>query len=83
MTSECYHQLEARFAALVDEFSGLLSEDTTTNVRHYLDHAELEMALEGFCLDLMAQGIDLSRSTKDELVALVVALGLDRECLRR
>lgn len=73
-----YAQLEGQFEIIFAECAHFLSEDSIKHVRYYIDHAELEMAVEGFCLDIMEANINIPKSTANALEHICIELELDR-----
>jgi hypothetical protein len=79
MTSETYILLEARFRSLLDRCGALFSPEALADIDHWVRHAELEMAVESFCLSLRAEGVRLSEDQKQTVLELGPELGLDKE----
>lgn len=78
-----YERLERRFREVFRGCAPSLSDDAMHNVEHYLDVAELEMALESFLLSALEERISLSAAAKRDLLELGVATGLDKESVLR
>ena len=45
--------IEKQLQALLNSYTSLLDEETTTAVQHYIDHSEYEMAFEGIFIEIM------------------------------
>ena len=57
----------------------LLSEEGVKEVRHYLDHGEPEMALEGLLIELIGQDGTPDPFDYDEWIAIARQAGLDTD----
>lgn len=64
---------------LVRKTLSALPEDGAKEVEHYLEHGEIEMALEGLLIELTVQGYVPEGTSFSELLLSAVELGLDRE----
>jgi hypothetical protein len=79
MTPVQYKALETTFVEIKRELIFLISSETQEAIEHYLDHAELEMAVELFCLDLMNNVGSVSSLNEQKIFSLVESLGLLEE----
>lgn len=50
-----WEHVRAESLAILEDCRDALGAETAKAVRHYLDHDEYEMAVEGLCLDLLAR----------------------------
>ncbi|ANH66794.1 hypothetical protein [Mitsuaria sp. 7] len=78
-----YQRVDARFRRVFDRYAAQLSEESQTNICHFLEVAEIEMACESFVLSLLEEEIQLSVDVKRELLDLALGLQLDRESVFR
>jgi hypothetical protein len=78
MNVETYRQLEARFETILAGVLDMLDDETASSVEHFLDHAELEMAFEGLCLELMRLRKSAPANLSNDILALAKASGLDK-----
>jgi hypothetical protein len=58
-----------------------LSPEAISDVTHYLDHGEIEVAYESLGLSLKAENVDVPRAAKELLYPLGRKLGVDKEAV--
>ena len=75
--SSTYKAKEFEFVELLNQLRPHLSNEAVIHVQHYVDHAELEMAFESFCLALDSESISIPTELKPRLYKLALELGLD------
>jgi len=81
MTPEVYTEREAVLERLLHNLAPALPEDAFDGVAHYLQHAELEMAFELFCLELITHRTKIERKEASAIHELAVALHLDTDAI--
>jgi hypothetical protein len=74
-----YSMLTERFEAILTECQHLFTSDDLSEVRHYLDHGEIEMAVEGFCLELLRKNVVLPENIRTRVKVLAQDVRLDKE----
>lgn len=73
------HDFSVIFACYKREISGSAREA----VEHYIEFAEIEMACESFVLSVLEEQIQLSAEAKNDLLHIILSLGLDKESIFR
>ncbi len=76
--AEIHHETEK----VLSNFRTMLPEDSVEAIKHYLEHGEVEIALEGLCIDLISEGL-MSLSDLYQLKSMAREVGLDRESVLR
>lgn len=79
LSKEDYQVHEERVFQLLAIVRNLISTEGLKGIEHYLNHAEIEMAYELLCLEIIRAEIDLSESVKTDLKDLALGLELDKE----
>jgi hypothetical protein len=77
MTNENYANYKNRVFKLLNIIEDQISPDVLNGVSHYLNHAEIEMAFELLCLEVIDKNISLNQETKNELLDLAKNFKLD------
>lgn len=83
MENSEYKRYEHRFGNIFDRYMRDISDEARKTVAHYIDVAEIEMACESFVLSVYEENIRLSLEAKDELLQIILSLGLDKESVFR
>lgn len=76
MTKEEYLLYQERIIEFLNLIRERISPNTLTGIEHYLDHAEIEMAFELFCLEIISKNISFPQNKKRQLLDLAERLGL-------
>ena len=76
-----YFRNENEFNQLYEEYAFQMPLDTKEHVLHFVNHSELEMAFEGFCIDLMTVHVKLSLDNARKFYRIGLSLGLDKESI--
>ncbi len=78
-----YHAIDGRFRTVFNRYAAQLSKEGRENVEHFIEAAEVEMACESFVLSVLEEHVPLASVSKKELLALTLALQLDKESVFR
>lgn len=74
-----YRELDAELRAIFHSYGPLIEKSYLQEILHFLDHAELEMAFELFCLFLITNSISLEATPRAGLLRVGRQLGLNVE----
>ena len=77
MTNELYFSYEEKVVKLLNLIEDKISPELLRGIRHYLNQAEIEMAFELLCLEVIDKNINLNQDTRNELLNLAKNFGLD------
>ena len=76
-----WDEYESLIRRVLNNYANLLKSDSVDFVQHYIDHNELEMAFEGFFLELIGADIEFDENDKKNYLKLGRDLGLDKTCV--
>ena len=71
-----YRKAEQTFTEIFKTCNPFLSSEAVKDIKHYLDHGELEVAYESMVLSLIAEKVILAKAEKENLYSLATTLGL-------
>ncbi len=79
LTPPQYHKAVADFKMALDICLPLLSAEASKDVKHYLDHAEIEIAYESLGMSLKAENVSIPQQAKEILYPLGIILNVNSE----
>jgi hypothetical protein len=76
-----HNEIHKAISSLLDTYSDILDTDTYSEVMHYLQHGEYEMAFEGLFIDLINASFDVQKVDIEYYFNLGEKLNLNKESI--
>jgi len=81
MNSSEYKILEVKFNSLYLAHKNELADDARKEIEHFINHDEIEIALEAFCIEIIVNNLVLNIDEKEILLNLAEIANLNKESI--